>query len=59
MSELNKSNKYIFKELNPSVSNLHEAPSAVHVQFFLKKASKLTNKKTKTSDIKKKPEMGG
>ena len=67
----NDNNKYISKALNPSISDPHEAQSAVNAQL---KPSKTTHKKTKTKnknknknkqtnkktrDNKKKLEMGG
>ena len=51
---ISDSNKYISEALNPSVSNLHEAQSVVHVQFKKKKKAK-----KETSDIKNIPEVGG
>ena len=55
----NKNNdKYISKALNPSISNLHEAQEHSTRSVKTKQAYKQI-KNEKTSDIKKKPEMGG
>ena len=45
----NDNNKYISKALNPSISDPHEAQSAVNAQL---KPSKTTHKKTKTKKNK-------
>ena len=46
------SNKYISRAPNPSVSNLHEAPCAVHVQSKKQPNKETCDKKPATSEKK-------
>ena len=49
VSNNDSNNKYISRALNPSVSNLPEAQSAVHVQLQLSKQRNQRRQKTTTN----------
>ena len=55
----NNNNKYISRVLNPSVSNLHEAQSTVHVQLKLRKPhTQSKSSKQRNQRRQKKPGTG-